>query len=67
MDQGVAWVVRGYLNLNAIQRSEFVQKVNEYNQGNETTQNRIVNESHSLVTKMDMGPLTTNLCKCCGT
>jgi hypothetical protein len=65
MDQDVAWVVRGYLNLDTAQRAEFVTKVNEYINGNQATKDRIVKESRSPVIKMDMGPLG-GICKCCG-
>ncbi len=65
MDRNVAWVVRGYLNLNDDQRAEFLDAINEYNRGNVATKDRINRESRNRVTRMDMGPLGS-ACACCG-
>ena len=65
MDTRVADVVRGYLNLNNTERSEFASTVNEYIHGNEQARDRIVREARGKVIKMDLGPVGSP-CTCCG-
>ncbi|WP_042427962.1 hypothetical protein [Streptacidiphilus anmyonensis] len=66
MDSKVAGVLRGYINLTPAQRREFIDALNQYNQGTPVTQERLVNEANrQWITKVDLGP-TSQVCGCCG-
>ncbi len=67
MDREVALVIRGYINLTPAQRSEFVDYINQYNQGTQTDRDGITRESvHKGAQRMDIGPVGGGICPCCG-
>ena len=66
MDQEVALVLNGYLSLTQVQRSDFIDYLNSYNQGGQDERDRITREStYRGVRKVDVGPITTGICPCC--
>jgi hypothetical protein len=67
MDLDVAQVVNGYVSLTVEQQSEFARYVNEFNQGTSANRESIVRESISKsARRMDVGPVGSVRCLCCG-
>ncbi len=65
MDNKVAQVLQGYLQLTESQKSEFQKSLQEFSQGGEFTK-RVFRESvNASVTKMQTGPHGGS-CPCCG-
>lgn len=65
MDNKVAQVLQGYLQLTDTQKAEFQREFQGFNQGGEYTK-RVFRESvNASVTKMQTGPHGGS-CPCCG-
>lgn len=66
MERSVALVVNGYLNLSNAQRAEFVNQINEFLEGGSASRDRITKEAINKSQRMDVGPIGSGGCPCCG-
>ena len=67
MNKSVAYVLKGFTELNAAQREEFINEINKYIKGEitETVVRKSINDSVQGSTRMTLGPAPTS-CPCCG-
>jgi hypothetical protein len=62
-----AGLIRVFDTLTPSQRSEAIRILNEYIEGDSSVRDRLVNESRRhYIAKVDLGPLTGNVCPYCG-
>lgn len=68
MDQEVALVINGYVQLTGDQQNELIGYINDFNGGTQVDKNRITRESsiYKSTQRMDLGPGSSALCPCCG-
>lgn len=65
IDEEIAYVVKGYLNLSETQQKKFLGIIEEYHSGRRIFSTDLRESVHGSVTKMQTGPYHVP-CTCCG-
>ena len=63
MDIQTEQVFKGFLGLTPTQRRDLIEAINSYNKETVTIQKQL---EERYIKRVDLGPLSSNVCKCCG-
>lgn len=63
MDTQTDQVFRGFLGLTQTQKQELIKAINDYYKETVTVQKQL---EERYLKRFDLGPLSSNVCKCCG-